>query len=94
MGVERLFPAAELPDGTMRLTWPGGSAVLIANRGGNFFAVGGVCTHEYCELIVASSLPLACHGPRSPVLYISRGSILRAANRSIHPQSFRLQCTP
>jgi 3-phenylpropionate/trans-cinnamate dioxygenase ferredoxin subunit len=50
MGVERLFPAAELPDGTMRLAWPGGSAILIANRGGKLLAVDGVCTHEYCEL--------------------------------------------
>jgi 3-phenylpropionate/trans-cinnamate dioxygenase ferredoxin subunit len=47
---ERLFPAAELAEGTMRLAWPGGKAVLVANRGGVLYAVDGVCTHEYCEL--------------------------------------------
>ncbi|MBU6255812.1 MAG: Rieske (2Fe-2S) protein [bacterium] len=50
MPSERLFPAAELPDGTMRLAWPGGVAILVVNRGGTLHAVDGVCTHEYCEL--------------------------------------------
>ena len=50
MPAERLFPAVELPDGTMRLAWPGGVAILVVNRGGKLLAVDGVCTHEYCEL--------------------------------------------
>jgi nitrite reductase/ring-hydroxylating ferredoxin subunit len=47
---ERLFPASELPDGTARLAWPNGKAILVVNRGGTLYAVDGVCTHEYCEL--------------------------------------------
>ena len=50
MPAERLFPAVELPDGTMRLAWPGGVAILVVNRGGKLLAVDGVCTHEYREL--------------------------------------------
>ena len=47
---ERLFPASELADGTARLAWPNGKAILVVNRGGTLYAVDGVCTHEYCEL--------------------------------------------
>ena len=47
---ERLFPASELSDGTARLAWPNGKAILVVNRGGTLYAVDGVCTHEYCEL--------------------------------------------
>ena len=47
---ERLFPAAELADGTARLAWPNGKAILVVKRGGTLYAVDGVCTHEYCEL--------------------------------------------
>ena len=47
---ERLFPASELADGTARLAWPNGRAILVVNRGGILYAVDGVCTHEYCEL--------------------------------------------
>ena len=50
MPSERLFPASELPDGTARLAWPNGKAILVVNRGGTLYAVDGVCTHEYCEL--------------------------------------------
>jgi nitrite reductase/ring-hydroxylating ferredoxin subunit len=47
---ERLFPASELADGTARMAWPNGKAILVVNRGGTLYAVDGVCTHEYCEL--------------------------------------------
>jgi len=47
---ERLFPAVELSDGTARLAWLNGKAILVVNRGGTLHAVDGVCTHEYCEL--------------------------------------------
>ncbi|MEY4389166.1 MAG: hypothetical protein RLZZ432_885 [Chloroflexota bacterium] len=47
---ERLFPLAELAEGTARLAWPGGAPVLVVHRAGRLYAVGGVCTHEYCEL--------------------------------------------
>ena len=50
MPQERLFPASELADGTARLAWPNGKAILVVNRGGTLYAVDGVCTHEYCEL--------------------------------------------
>ncbi|NBP83009.1 hypothetical protein EBU60_04010 [bacterium] len=42
MPAERLFPAVELPDGTMRLAWPGGVAILVVNRGGKLLAVDGL----------------------------------------------------
>lgn len=47
---ERLFPDAELADGTARLAWLRGTAILVVKRGGRLYAVSGVCTHEYCEL--------------------------------------------
>jgi nitrite reductase/ring-hydroxylating ferredoxin subunit len=47
---QRLFPAAELAEGTARLAWPNGKAILVVNRGGTLYAVDGICTHEYCEL--------------------------------------------
>lgn len=50
MGETRLFPATELPEGTARLAWPNGSAILVVHRAGRLYAVDGVCTHEYCEL--------------------------------------------
>ncbi len=50
MLLERLFPAAELAQGTARLAWSGGKAILVVNRSGTLYAVDGVCTHEYCEL--------------------------------------------
>lgn len=47
---ERLFLLSELPEGTMRLAWPNGRAILVVNAAGTLYAVDGVCTHEYCEL--------------------------------------------
>jgi 3-phenylpropionate/trans-cinnamate dioxygenase ferredoxin subunit len=65
MPAERLFPAVELPDGTMRLAWPGGVAILVVNRGGKLLAVDGVCTHEYCELDRGFLSPATGPLPRS-----------------------------
>ncbi|HZD67177.1 MAG TPA: Rieske 2Fe-2S domain-containing protein, partial [Acidimicrobiales bacterium] len=40
----------ELAPGEMRAVQVGGERVVVANVGGEFFAVGAVCTHEHAYL--------------------------------------------
>lgn len=49
----RLVQVAKVSDfkaGTMKGIEVEGKKILVSNIGGNFYAVGGICTHEYAEL--------------------------------------------
>lgn len=77
---ERLFPASELPDGTARLVWPNGKAILVVNRGGTLYGVDGVCTHEYCELDRGFVAPPGASTPTITCpLHLSRFDLLTGA---------------
>jgi nitrite reductase/ring-hydroxylating ferredoxin subunit len=46
-----LFGVSDIGDGEMRMAWVDGTdQVLVINRGGDFTAVQGICSHEYFEL--------------------------------------------
>ena len=77
---ERLFPASELADGTARLAWPNGKAIRVVNRGGTFYAVDGVCTHEYCELDSGFVAPAGAATPTITCpLHLSQFDLLTGA---------------
>lgn len=43
-------PADEIPPGTMRGIEHRGEKYVVVNLDGSFFAIGGICSHEYAEL--------------------------------------------
>jgi 3-phenylpropionate/trans-cinnamate dioxygenase ferredoxin component len=56
----------EVPEGTMKLVVVDGTdQVLIVNSNGRFYAVQGICSHEYFELdkgfLTAGTLTCALH---------------------------------
>ena len=44
-GFTKVLVKSEVPEGTLKLAQLGGKRVVVANVGGNFFAMGEVCTH-------------------------------------------------
>lgn len=40
----------EIPPGTMRAVDLGGQRYVVVNLDGSFYAIGGICSHEYAEL--------------------------------------------
>jgi len=44
-GFTKVLVKSEVPEGTLKLAQLGGKRVVVANVGGNFFAVGEACTH-------------------------------------------------
>ena len=61
-----LLGVDEVPDGTMKMAWVDGTdQVLVVNSGGEFYAVQGICSHEYFELdkgfLTAGTLTCALH---------------------------------
>ena len=61
-----LFAVDEVPEGTMKMAWVDGTdAVLVVNSNGHFYAVQGICSHEYFELdkgfLTAGTLTCALH---------------------------------
>ena len=61
-----LFAVDEVPEGTMKMAWVDGTdAVLVVNSNGRFYAVQGICSHEYFELdkgfLTAGTLTCALH---------------------------------
>jgi 3-phenylpropionate/trans-cinnamate dioxygenase ferredoxin subunit len=61
-----LLAIDEVPDGTMKMAWVDGTdQVLVVNSGGEFYAVQGICSHEYFELdkgfLTAGTLTCALH---------------------------------
>ncbi|MBF0321238.1 MAG: Rieske (2Fe-2S) protein [Nitrospirae bacterium] len=57
---------SEIKDNTMIEVIYEGTPVLIANAGGNYYAVGGVCPHMKCRLqkgtLKGSTVTCPCHG--------------------------------
>ena len=67
-GVRRidLFGLDEVPPGTMKMAVVDGTdQVLVVNSGGEFYAMQGICTHEYFELdkgfLTAGTITCALH---------------------------------
>ena len=61
-----LFAVDEVPEGTMKMAWVDGTdPVLVVNSNDDFFAVQGICSHEYFELdkgfLTAGTLTCALH---------------------------------
>ena len=56
----------EIPPGKMKAVKNGGRAILVANVGGTFFAIGNVCTHMGCSLsdgtLSGDRVECPCHG--------------------------------
>ena len=46
----RVAGAADIPDGSMRRVDVGGEAVLVANVGGEFYAIANTCSHRGGDL--------------------------------------------
>jgi 3-phenylpropionate/trans-cinnamate dioxygenase ferredoxin subunit len=46
----RVAGAADIPDGSMRRVEAGGEAVLVANVGGEFYAIANTCSHRGGDL--------------------------------------------
>ena len=56
----------EVPPGTMKMAYVDGTdQVLVVNSGGAFYAMQGICTHEYFELdkgfLTAGTITCALH---------------------------------
>jgi 3-phenylpropionate/trans-cinnamate dioxygenase ferredoxin subunit len=61
-----LFGVDEVPEGTMKMAVVDGTdQVLVVNSNGRFYAVQGICSHEYFELdkgfLTAGTLTCALH---------------------------------
>jgi 3-phenylpropionate/trans-cinnamate dioxygenase ferredoxin subunit len=61
-----LFGVEEVPEGTMKMAVVDGTdQVLVVNTGGRFYAMQGICSHEYFELdkgfLTAGTLTCALH---------------------------------
>jgi 3-phenylpropionate/trans-cinnamate dioxygenase ferredoxin subunit len=61
-----LFGVDEVPEGTMKMAWVDGTdQVLVVNTNGRFYAMQGICSHEYFELdqgfLTAGTLTCALH---------------------------------
>ena len=61
-----LLGVDEVPEGTMKMAFVDGTdQVLVVNSNGRFYAVQGICSHEYFELdkgfLTAGTLTCALH---------------------------------
>jgi len=67
-----LCAAADVPPGTMKLCEAEDEVVLVVNLDGRFYAVQGICSHEYFELDrgVMTGDSILC------MLHLSRFSLL------------------
>lgn len=50
MGFVKVASKEEVPAGKMKLVEANGTAVLLANVAGEYYAIGNKCTHRSCKL--------------------------------------------
>jgi nitrite reductase/ring-hydroxylating ferredoxin subunit len=66
MGSVKAVSKDEVESGTMKGVKVGGKEVLVANLGGNFYAIGNRCTHMGCMLsdgeLKGENALCPCHG--------------------------------
>ncbi len=62
----KIAKVSEIPNGEMRGRKVGDTPVVLANVGGQFFALSDICTHEHCELhggyMEGTDIVCPCHG--------------------------------
>jgi nitrite reductase/ring-hydroxylating ferredoxin subunit len=66
MGFVKALSKSQLEEGRSIGVEVGGKEILIANVGGNFYAIGNRCTHMGCMLsdghLKGDSIVCSCHG--------------------------------
>ena len=59
---------SDIPDGAVKVVQPGGRELVVANVGGEFYAIDDVCTHDGGPLgeglLVDSQIECPRHGAR------------------------------
>lgn len=63
----KVAAAADIPSGSKKVVFAAGKHVMIANIGGEFFAVDDTCTHAQCSLggegfLDGNTITCGCHG--------------------------------
>lgn len=89
MTYESVAPADELANGAMRAVKAGGKDVLLANVGGEFYAVDGICSHALGYLDEGVLAGYTIHCP------LHRGSFdVRTGAPLSAPATIPLRCYP
>jgi 3-phenylpropionate/trans-cinnamate dioxygenase ferredoxin subunit len=61
----RILRADELPEGTMQMAQVDGTDILLVHANGSYYAMQGICSHEYFELdkgfLTGDSITCALH---------------------------------
>lgn len=59
-------PVKDMGNNTMKAIKAENKEILVANAGGNFFAIGNTCTHRGCQLskgkLSGNHVTCPCHG--------------------------------
>src|SRR5687768_3880001 len=78
----RIGAAMDVPDGQMRAFEIEGTAVTVANTGGQFYAFDDTCTHLRCSLaqgdLDGTTVTCACHRSQFDV---TSGAVIRGPAR-------------
>jgi 3-phenylpropionate/trans-cinnamate dioxygenase ferredoxin component len=68
MGFVKVASNEEVPAGKMKLVEAKGTAVLLANIAGEYYAIGNKCTHRSCKLssgtLEGEIVKCPCHGSK------------------------------
>jgi nitrite reductase/ring-hydroxylating ferredoxin subunit len=86
MGSVKAISKDEVEQGKMKGVEAGGKEVLIANVGGNFYAIGNRCTHMGCMLsdgeLTGEDASCPCHGSK---FNVRTGTVMKGPAKKPEP---------
>ena len=86
MTEEKVAMAEEFPEDSMRGVQLGENQILIANVGGNFFAMNNICTHNGCKIATGilrgEIAQCPCHGSQ---FNVRTGEVVHGPARKPEP---------
>jgi nitrite reductase/ring-hydroxylating ferredoxin subunit len=86
MGFIKVLPEGDLALNRMREVQASGRKILVANIGGNYWAIGNICMHMGCSLsdgtLIGENVECPCHGS---TYNVKTGAIVKGPAKKPEP---------